>query len=126
MHIRDLNLPPNSRVPMPPLVLFIISMQAIALLRGIHALDGRHFEYYQEVNASHKRTWLGWRQHFDDELRLRQNHRKNEEFDLLFVSILWHGFGVCACLSVGRKTTKFCGTVGSSARAVNEEGQSIG
>ena len=29
-----------------------------------------------------------WRQHFDDELLLRQNHRKNQEVDLLFVSIL--------------------------------------
>jgi uncharacterized membrane protein YccC len=31
---------------------------------------------------------LSYRQHFNDELRLRQNHRKNQEVDLLFVSIL--------------------------------------
>jgi hypothetical protein len=33
---------------------------------------------HREVNASH------WRQHFDDELRLRQNHRKKQEVDLLY------------------------------------------
>jgi hypothetical protein len=53
-----------------------------AIMRGIHPLDVHHFEY-----------WLGpWRQNFDDELRLRQNHRKNQEVDLLFVSILWRSF----------------------------------
>jgi hypothetical protein len=29
---------------------------ASALMRGIHPLDVRHFEYYQRVNVSHKRT----------------------------------------------------------------------
>ena len=29
-----------------------------------------------------------WRQHFDDELQLRQNHRKNQEVRPLLVSIL--------------------------------------
>jgi hypothetical protein len=46
-----------------------------ARLRGI-PLDVRHFEYYDQggecLSNAH---WLGpWRQHFDDELRLRQNH----------------------------------------------------
>jgi hypothetical protein len=29
---------------------------ASALMRGIHPPDVHHFEYYQGVNASHKRT----------------------------------------------------------------------
>ena len=29
-----------------------------------------------------------WRQHFDDKLQLRQNHRKNQEVRPLLVSIL--------------------------------------
>ena len=33
--------------------------------------------------------WLGpWRQHFDDELRLRQNHRKTNKSGFCIVSIL--------------------------------------
>jgi hypothetical protein len=54
------------------------------------------------VNASHKRTgrtmasaiwrWITvipWHQQFEDELLLCQNYRKNQEVNLLFVSILW-------------------------------------
>ena len=37
-------------------------------------------------STTYARHWL-WRQYFDDELRLRQNHRKNQEVNLLFVSI---------------------------------------
>ena len=55
-------------------------------MRSIHLLD-----VWGGANASHKCTgYIGpWRQHFDDELRLRQNHRKNQGLGLLFVSILW-------------------------------------
>ena len=50
---------------------------ASAGLRGIPPLDVRHFEYYQGDKCLSNAHWLGpWRQHFDDELRLRQNHSK--------------------------------------------------
>ena len=52
------------------------TVPASALMRGITPLDIRHFEYFQGVNASQTRALAisPWRQHFDDELRLRQNH----------------------------------------------------
>jgi hypothetical protein len=50
---------------------------ATALMRGIAPLDVRHFEYFQGGECLSNAHWLGlWRQHFDDELRLRQNHWK--------------------------------------------------
>jgi hypothetical protein len=56
---------------------------ASALMGGISPLDVRHFEYYQRGGGGgggeclSNAHWLGqWRQHFDDELRLRQNHWK--------------------------------------------------
>jgi hypothetical protein len=49
----------------------------LARLRGIPPLDVCHFEYYQRGECLSNAHWLGpWRQHFDDELRLRQNHWK--------------------------------------------------
>ena len=47
-------------------------------------LNVRHLEYYQGVNASH---WLGpyaVNILIYDKLRLRQNHRKNQEVGLLY------------------------------------------
>jgi hypothetical protein len=49
---------------------------ASALMRGIHPLDVHRFECYQGAG----------------ELQLRQSHRKNQEVNLLFVSILWPRF----------------------------------
>jgi hypothetical protein len=50
---------------------------ASALMRGITLLDVCHFEYFQGGECFSNTHWLGpWRQHFDDELRLRQNHWK--------------------------------------------------
>ena len=44
---------------------------------GITPLDVRHFEYFQGRECLSNAHWLGsWRQRFDDELRLRQNHWK--------------------------------------------------
>jgi hypothetical protein len=44
---------------------------------AITPLDVRHFEYFQGGACLSNAHWLGpWRQHFDDELRLRQNHWK--------------------------------------------------
>ena len=60
---------------------------ATALMRGIAPLDVRHFEYFQGGECLSNAHWLGpWRQHFDDELRLRQNHWKivqKKMYDLL-------------------------------------------
>ena len=43
-------------------------------------LDVCHFEYYQGGESLPKAHQPGpWRHHFDDELRSRQNHRKNQE-----------------------------------------------
>jgi hypothetical protein len=48
---------------------------ASALMRGITLLDVRHFQYFQGGECLSNAHWLGpWRQHFDDELRLCQNH----------------------------------------------------
>jgi hypothetical protein len=48
-----------------------------------------------------------WRQHFDDELRLRQNHRQNQEIGLLYiVSILW--LSVLTCCAVHRLVGFMC------------------
>jgi hypothetical protein len=48
-------------------------------------MDVRHFEHYQGGECLSNAHWLGpWGQHFDDELRLRQNHRKNQEVGLLY------------------------------------------
>ena len=48
-------------------------------------LDVRHFEYNQAGECLSWAHWLGpWRQHFDDELRLLQNHRKNQEVGHLY------------------------------------------
>ena len=53
-------------------------------------LDVRHFEYNQAGECLSWAHWLGpWRQHFDDELRLLQNHRKTQEVGFCIVSILW-------------------------------------
>jgi hypothetical protein len=60
-----------------------------ALVRGITPLDVRHFEYFQGGECLSNAHWLGPSHHFDDELRLRQNHRKNQEVGLLIVSILY-------------------------------------
>jgi hypothetical protein len=51
---------------------------ASALMRGITPLDVCQFEYFQGGGECFSNAhWLGpWRQHFDDELRLRQNHWK--------------------------------------------------
>ena len=43
---------------------------------AIPPLDVRHFEYYQGVNTSYAHRLGPWRQHFDGELRLCQNHWK--------------------------------------------------
>jgi hypothetical protein len=54
-----------------------------------YPLDVRHFEYFQGGECLSNAHWLGtWRQHFDDELQLRQNHwkiihRKKQEVGLL-------------------------------------------
>ena len=47
---------------------------ASALMRGIAPMDVHRFEYFQEGETRTARPI--WRQHFDDELRLRQNHWK--------------------------------------------------
>jgi hypothetical protein len=68
---------------------------ASVLMRSIHPLDIRHFEYYQGqgVNASDKRHWLGpWRQHFDDELRYAKITGKTKKSGFCVVSILWYTF----------------------------------
>jgi hypothetical protein len=68
-----------------------VMVLASALMRGIipqcYPLDIRHFEYFQGGECLSNAHWLGlWRQHFDDELRLRQNHWKivqKKMYDLL-------------------------------------------
>jgi hypothetical protein len=52
---------------------------ASALMRGITPLHVRHFEYFRGgvCKCLFNAHWLGpWRKHFDNELRLRQNHWK--------------------------------------------------
>jgi hypothetical protein len=57
---------------------------ASARLRGIPSLDVSHFEYCQGGECLSNVHWLGpWRQHLMTNYGLRQNHRKNQEVDLL-------------------------------------------
>jgi hypothetical protein len=62
-------------------------------MRGISPLDIRDFEYCHWGECLSNAHWLGpWRQHFDDESRLRQNHWK--------ITGKTKKFGFCVAYSV--------------------------
>jgi hypothetical protein len=60
-----------------------------ALMRGIHPWTSAILNIIRgRMPLISALARSRWRQHFDDELRLSQNHRKNQEIDPLFVFIL--------------------------------------
>ena len=58
---------------------------ASALMRGIPTLDGRHFLYYQGVNASHKLTLARMTNHGYAKII-----EKTKKSVFCIVSLLWH------------------------------------